>query len=125
MEIKLMKNPFRLSKKKTGTMTVQDGKFKMEVKERFRILGLITAVFMFIGLIVAFVFPYILGLIGLIYLVTTSFLAGFLDFLVYLGNWSKRRILWVGKWCIKQPIDDYRYGRKKRKELEDSKVYAK
>lgn len=119
-----MKNPLGLGKKKTGQMEVKDGKFKMEVKERFRIWGLITGVFVFIIAVLTFIFPYIVGLMLLIWLITTSFVMGLLDACVFIGSWFKRRVQWVVKWCIKQPIDDYRYGRKKRKQLADSKVYA-
>ena len=126
MEVEIMvKFPFlRIGKKKTGSVSIKDGEFKMVVKERARLIGLITAFFAAIIFIMAFVAPYIVALLGLIWIITTTLMSGLLDIAVYVGNWMKNRVWWVGKWVIKQPVLDWRYGRKKRKELEDSKVYA-
>ncbi len=117
--------PFRLSKKKTGEVTVSDGTWRMEVKERFRIIGLFTTAVMIVGFIVAFVAPYVLGFLALLWFIGTTLLSGLLDAL----NWARlqiwNRMKWTGRWCIKQPFLDFKYGRKKRKELEDRRTYAK
>ena len=114
----------RLGKKKTGEVSIQDGKWKMEVKERFRLLGFVTGVFILIIAVAVIFFPYVVAALGLFYLIITVFMSGILDFM----NWGRKKIWngvkWVGKWCIKQPFLDFRYGRKKRKQMEDSKVYA-
>lgn len=103
----------RFSKKKNGSVTVSEGQWKIEVKERFRIIGILTSIFVFLGIIIAILAPYVLGLLALMWLISTTFLSGLLDILK-----------WVTTWCIKQPFLDFRYGRKKRKELEDKRTYA-
>ena len=114
----------RFSKKETGQISVKDGKWKMEVKERFRLIGIITAAFTAIFIIAAIFFPYFVAAIVAIYAITTGLLAGVLDGL----QWTGRRLVdsgkWAFQWGIRQPINDFKYGRRKRKELEDTRTYA-
>lgn len=126
MEVKMMVkfNPLRIGRKKTGKVSIKDGEFKMVVKERARLIGIVTTAFFVVGIILAIVASQFVALIAFIWLVTTFLLGGLLDIANYMGSWVKNRVFWVGKWVIKQPILDLRYGRKKRKELEDNKVYA-
>ena len=117
-------NPLRIGRKKSGKVSIADGEFKMVVKERARLIGVVSAFFITIGIIIAIVAPYLIIVWAAIYGFTATLMSGLLDIIIWSGNWIKNRVFWVGTWVIRQPIDDYRYGRKKRKELEDKKVYA-
>ena len=114
----------RLGKKKTGKVSIKEGQFKIEVKERFRILGLFTAAISILLIVAMFLFPYVIAFLGLIWLTGTVLMSGLFDMINYARLKVWNGIKWVFRWCIKQPFLDYRYGRKKRKEMEDSRVYA-
>lgn len=114
----------RIGRKKTGSVSIRDGEFKMVVKERARLIGVITAFFTVIIVICMFIFPYVVIFLGLIWLITTTLMSGLLDALVWGGNKIVSGVKWTGKWCIKQPMEDFRYGRQKRKHLERSKTYG-
>lgn len=114
----------RIGKKKTGKVSIKDGEFKMVVKERARLIGVITAFFITIGIIAMAVFPYVVGILALTWLITTTLMSGLLDAFVWSGNKIVSGVKWTGKWCIKQPIGDFRYGRQKRKHLELKKTYG-
>lgn len=120
----MVRNPFRLSKKETGSVSIQDGKWKMEVKERFRLIGIVTAAFTAIFIIAAIFVPYIAAFVITIYVITTGLLAGVMDGLQYTGRKLVDSGKYVFQWGIKQPFNDFKYGRKKRKELEDKRTYA-
>lgn len=126
LEVKVMvKVPLlRIGRKKTGSVSIKDGEFKMVVKERARLIGVVTAFFAVIIVICVFLFPYVIVFLGFVWLITTALMSGLLDALVWGGGKITGGVKWVGKWCIKQPIRDYRYGRRKRKELEDTKTYG-
>ena len=55
MEVKIMVkfNPLRIGRKKTGKVSIQDGEFKMIVKERARLIGFVTTAFVVVGIILA------------------------------------------------------------------------
>lgn len=119
------KIPFlRIGRKKTGSVSIRDGEFKMVVKERARLIGVVTAFFTAIVVIALVLFPYIIGFMILIWAITTALMSGLLDIVVYGGNKMIIGIKWIGKWCIKQPIGDFRYGRQKRKDYERTRVYG-
>lgn len=119
------KFPFlRIGRKKTGSVSIKDGEFKMVVKERARLIGVVTAFFAVIIVIAVFLFPYVIVFLGLVWLITTTLMSGLLDALVWGGNRIVGGVKWVGKWCIKQPIEDYRFGRQKRKGFEQTKTYG-
>lgn len=122
----MVKKPLpRLSKKKTGEMSLKDGKFKLEMKERWRFWTTVATFFGFVFIIVVLIIPWIIAGLAMTYAVM---------FIIYTKAWRtityvKQKVIsgvkWVGKWLILQPIADFRYGRKRRKEMEESKVYAK
>jgi len=118
------KFPFRLSKKETGQVSIQDGKWKIEVKERFRLIGIVTAAFSVVVMILLIFFPYLVAAVILIYAMTIGFLSGVLDATQWTGRKVRSGIGWTVQWAIKQPFLDFRYGRKKRKQMEDSRTYA-
>ena len=115
----------RFSKKETGQISVKDGKWKMEVKERFRLIGIVTAAFSAVIVLLLIFFPYLVAAVVLIYAMTIGFLSGTLDAIQWTGRKIRSGIGWTVQWGIKQPFLDFRYGRKKRKELEATKVYGK
>ncbi len=114
----------RIGRKKTGKVSIRDGEFKMVVKERARLIGVVTAFLITIGIIAMAVFPYVVGILALIWLITTALMSGLLDAFVWGGNKIVSGFKWTGKWCIKQPIGDFRYGRERRKHYEHSKTYG-
>jgi len=114
----------RFSRKETGQVNVKDGKWKIEVKERFRLIGIITAAFTAIFILVAIFLTQLVATIAIIYVITVSLLSGVLDGLQWTGRKLVDGSKWGFQWGIKQPFNDFRYGRKKRKEMEDSRTYA-
>lgn len=114
----------RIGRRKTGKVSIHDGEFKMVIKERARLIGVVTTFFMGLGVIIAFIAPYLLLVMGGLWIFTTILMSGLLDTIVWSGRKITDFIRWTGKWCIKQPINDFRYGRKKRKQLEDKRTYS-
>lgn len=119
------KSPLRLSKKKDGKVTIRDGVFKIEVKERWRMWAAIFTFFGFIFLVLAFILPALIGLVMLVYIVMTAIATRIWRAVQWIWNKVWGGLSWVGMWCIKQPINDYRHGRHKRKDFERSKTYGK
>lgn len=120
--------PLRLGKKRTGEFSVKDGKFKMEVKEKFRVWSVFTSAILFVLMMVAFIGPGLLYLtvyfLGMSWIIGSSLIWKIQDWARTIGNKVVSGATWVGSWVIKQPINDYKYGRSKRKEFERSKVYG-
>lgn len=114
----------RIGRKKTGKVSIKDGEFKMVIKERARLIGVITTFFTLLIIIIGFIVPAFIAGVALIWLITTVLMGGLLDSIVWTGRKITDFIGWVGKWCIRQPLDDFRYGRRKRKEFEASKTYG-
>ena len=96
----------------------------MIVKERARLIGFVTTAFVVVGIIIAILASQFLAILGLIWLISTALLSGLLDAITYVGKRIFNAGAWTWTWGVKQPLLDFRYGRKKRKELEDKKVYA-
>lgn len=114
----------RIGRKKTGSVSIRDGEFKMVVKERARLIGMVTAFFTVLFVIALSIFPYIAAGIALIWVITTALMSGLLDTTVWGGNKIVSGVRWVGKWMIKQPIEDFKHGRRKRKDYERTKTYG-
>lgn len=114
----------RVGKKKTGSVSIKDGEFKMVVKERARLLGVVTTFFAAVIFICMILFPYVVAFLALVWVVTTALMSGVLDVTVWGGNKIVNGVKWIGKWCIKQPIEDFRYGRRKRKDYESTRRYG-
>ena len=119
------KVPFtRLSKKKSGTMAVQDGKFKMEVKERWRFWSAVFTFFTVIFIVVALLIPAIITILAAIYFIMTIIWTRSWRLVKFLTRKIVNGTKYLFNICISLPIQDYRYGRHKRKDFERSKVYG-
>lgn len=118
----------RISKKKSGQVTVKDGQWKMEVKERFRLLGIFTAVFVlgiaFLFFVLPLLFSLMIGLLALLYMTSSLVIMKIHNFIRWTGSKIINTAKWTGKWCFWQPVEDFRFGRRKRKEFERSRVYG-
>lgn len=114
----------RIGRKKSGSVSIRDGEFKMVVKERARLIGVVTTFFAALFIIALAIFPYIAAGVALIWVITTALMSGLLDATVWGGNKIVSGVKWVGKWMIKQPIEDFKYGRRKRKDHEHTKTYG-
>lgn len=121
----MVRKPFpRLSKKKTGEVSIKDGVFKMEVKERWRFWVVIFTFFGIIFLAVAWLLPWLMLGLTWVYIIIVGVWTRFWRGIAWLKNKTVDGIKWTGTWCVVQPVRDFRYGRKKRKELEDRRTYA-
>jgi len=114
----VVKKSPRIDKKKTGNVTISDGKLKMEIKERWRFWVAVIGVFGFFFIFIAWFIPALTALLTSAYL-----LIGFMWAKgISMMNWGYDRVKWVARWCAYQPYNDIKNGREMRKKFGVSNI---